>query len=127
MGVYPKALLAILASAAGAVVVALGTGNTDVGDISVQGWLIAAGSVLGSGGFVWLTSNGPAAPAIKAVVAFLTAGVASAALALDDNVFTRAEQLTAFIAAVTATGLVYQFAGPKDPPDGGAVPAVKRA
>lgn len=120
---YPKAILSIVVAALGAVVVALGTGNTDFGDISTKTWLIAAVAVLGSGGFVWLTQNGPAAPAIKAVVGFLTAGFGSLVIGLDDDVLTRAEQVTALAAAVAATGLVYQFAGPKDPPDGGAVVA----
>lgn len=110
MGPYAKALLAVVVSAVGALVVALGTGNTDFGDISTQSWLIAAGTVLGSGGLVWLTENGPAAPAIKAVVAFLSAGIGSLVMALDDDVLTRAEQLTAFAAAVVATGFVYQIA-----------------
>ena len=118
---FPKAILAVAVSALGALVVALGTGNTDFGDISGTSWLVAALAVLGSGGFVWLSKNGPAAPAIKAILAFLTAGISSAVVALDDDVFTRAEQLTAFAAAVAATGLVYQFAGPKDVPDGGAI------
>ena len=113
---YPKAILAIVVSAAGALAVALGAGATDFGDIDNKTWLIAAIAVLGSGGFVWLTENGPAAPAIKAVLAFLTAGIGSAVVALDDDVFTRAEQLTAFVAAVAATGLVFQFSGPKDTP-----------
>jgi len=106
---YLKALAAIVVSAAGALVVALGTGNTDFGDISTQQWLIAGAAVLGSGGMVWLTENGPAAPAIKAVMAFLSAGVSSLVLALDDNHLTRAEELTAFAAAVVATGFVYQL------------------
>ena len=118
---YPKAILAIVASAAGAIAIALGTGATDLGDIDAQHWVAAALFILGSGGVVWLTQNGPAAPVIKAVVAFLSGGLASVALALDDNVLSRAEQLTAFTAAVAATGLVYQFAGPKDPPNGGAI------
>ncbi len=121
MGVYPKALLAIVVSVLGALVVALGTGATDFGDIDTQTWLIAVGAVLGSGGLVWFTENGPAAPYIKAVVAFLSAGVSSLVVALDDHVLTRAEQLTAFSAAIVATGLVYQLAGPKDKPDGGAI------
>ena len=106
---YVKALAAVLVSALGALVVALGTGATDFEDISGQQWLIAAGAVLGSGGLVWLAENGPAAPAIKAVLAFLSAGVASLVLALEDDVLTRAEQLTAFSAAVVATGFVYQL------------------
>lgn len=105
---YIKALLAVLVSALGALVVALGTGATDFDDISVQQWLIAAGAVLGSGGMVWLTENGPAAPAIKAVMAFLSAGIASLVLGLEDDVLSRAEQLTALSAAIVATGFVYQ-------------------
>lgn len=118
---YPKAILAIVASAAGALAIALGMGATDFEDIDAKSWVGAAVLVLGSGGFVWLTQNGPAAPAIKAVVAFLTGGLGSVYLALDDDVLTRAEQLTALAAAVAATGLVFQFAGPKDPADGGAI------
>jgi hypothetical protein len=57
---------------------------------------------------VYLTENGPAAPYIKAVMAGLSAGVASLVLALDDGVINRAEQLTAFAAAVVATGFVFQ-------------------
>jgi FtsH-binding integral membrane protein len=107
-GKATKAGLAVVVSAAGALVVALGTGNTDVTDLSAQSWLIAALTVLGSGGLVWFAENGPAAPAIKAVLAFLSAGVGSLVLALDDNHVTQAEWLTAFSAAVVATGLVYQ-------------------
>lgn len=105
---YMKALLAILVSAVGAVVVALGTGATDVSDISATSWLIAAGTVLSSGGIVWWTENGPAAPAIKAIMAFLSAGIGSLVIALDDGGLTRAEQLSAFAAAVVATGFVFQ-------------------
>src|SRR5688572_27027210 len=105
MHAYLKAGLAVLVSAMGAVVVALGTGATDFEDISTKSWLIAALAVIGSGGMVWLTENGPAAPAIKAVMAFLSAGIGSVVLALDDDVLTRAEQLTALSAAIIATGL----------------------
>lgn len=109
MGLYLKALTAVVVSAIGALTVALGTGATDFGDISTQNWLVAAGVVFGSGGMVWLTENGPAAPAIKAVMAFLSAGIASLVIALDDDVLTRAEQLTALGAAIVATGFVYQI------------------
>jgi hypothetical protein len=105
---YVKALLAVVVSAGGAIIVALGTGNTDFSDIDTKSWLIALLAVFGSGGLVWFTENGPAAPAIKAVLAFLSAGVASLVLSLDDDVITRAEYLTAFVAAVVATGFVYQ-------------------
>ena len=109
MSPYVKALAAVVVAAAGALVVALGTGDTDFGDISTKQWLIALVTILGSGGVVWFTENGPAAPAIKAVMAFLSAGVGSLVIALDDDVLTRAEQVTAFAAAVVATGFVYQL------------------
>lgn len=104
-----KAIVTLVVSAAGALVVALGTGNNqNLGDLGLKHWLIAIGSVLGSAGMVWFTENGAAAPAIKAVVSFLTAGIASLVVALDDGLITQAEWLVAFAAAVTATGLVYQ-------------------
>lgn len=109
MRAYLKAIAAVIVSALGALVVALGTGATDFGDISTQQWLIAAGAVLGSGGLVWFTENGPAAPYIKALMGFLSAGVASLVIALDDDMLTRAEQLTALSAAVVATGFVFQL------------------
>jgi hypothetical protein len=104
-----KAFVAIIVSGAGALVVALGTGNNgDIGDLSTATWLLAVGTILGSGGLVWFTENGPWHPYIKTVVAFLSAGIASLVTALNDNVITQSEWLVAFVAAVTATGLVYQ-------------------
>lgn len=117
MNGYVKALAAIVVSALGAIVVALGTGATDIGDISTKSWLVTALAVLGSGGMVWLTENGPGAPAIKAVMAFLSAGIGSLVLALDDDVLTRAEQLTALAAAIVATGIVYQVTNDGSPPE----------
>lgn len=105
---YKKAFATIIVSAVGALVAALGTGATDVGDLDAKSWLIAIGTVLGSGGIVWLTENGPWHQYIKAVMAFLSAGIASLVIALDDNFISQAEWLTAFSAAVVATGLVYQ-------------------
>lgn len=110
---YLKAILAVVVSAAGALAVALGTGNTDFGDLSASSWLIAALTVLGSGGLVYLAENGPAAPAIKSVMAFLSAGIGSLVIALDDNHISQAEWLTAFSAAVVATGFVYQATNTK--------------
>lgn len=107
---YLKALVAVGVSALGALVVALGTGATDIGDIDAQSWLIAALAVLGSGGLVWLTENGPYHAYIKSVMAFLSAGIGSLVLALDDNVVSQAELLTAASAAIVATGFVYQAA-----------------
>ena len=117
MSNYLKALAAIVVSALGALVVALGTGAADFADISTRQWLIAAIAVLGSGGMVYLTENGPAAPAIKAVMAFLSAGIGSLVIALEDDALTRAEQLTALTAAIVATGFVYQATNnPDEPP-----------
>jgi drug/metabolite transporter (DMT)-like permease len=116
-----KAVVAIVVSAAGALVVALGTGNAGtLSSLDTTHWLLAVGTVLGSGGIVWFTENGAAAPAIKAVVAFLSAGVASLVTALNDNTITQAEWLVAFVAAVTATGIVYQVrnTGSPNPPQG---------
>lgn len=104
-----KAFVAIIVSAAGALVVALGTGNNQgIGDLDTTHWLLAIGTVLGSGGVVWFCQNGPWHPYIKTVVAFLSAGIASLVTALNDNHITQAEWIVAFVAAVTATGLVYQ-------------------
>jgi hypothetical protein len=105
---YLKALIAVAVAALGALTVALGTGATDFGDIDTQSWLVAALAVLGSGGIVWLTENGPQAPVIKAVMAFLTGGIGSLVVALDDDVLTQAERLTALSVAIVATGFVYQ-------------------
>ena len=110
---YAKALLAVIVSAVGAVIVALGTTSTgNFGDIDGKHWLLAALAVLGSGGLVWLVSNisGTAGGVAKAIIAFLTAGIGSLVVALDDNVISQAEWLTALSAAVVATGLVYQTA-----------------
>lgn len=112
-----KALLAVIVSTAGALVTALGTSpQQSLHHLSTATWLIAVASILGSGGIVWFTENGPAHPYIKAVVAFLSAGVSSLVVALNDNVVTQPELLTAFIAAVTATGLVFQATNSARPP-----------
>ena len=113
---YFKALVAVVVSAIGALTVALGTTSSgDFGDIDTQSWLIALAAVLGSGGLVWLVENTSAAPVAKAIMAFLSAGVASLIVALDDDVVSSAEWLTALSAAIVATGLVYQA---KNAPDG---------
>lgn len=105
---YLKAAVAVVVSAAGALVTALGTDGANLSNLSTQTWLIAAVAVLGSGGIVWYTQNGPDAPYIKAVVGFLSAGISSLVVGLDDHLLTQAEILTAFIAAVLATGVVFQ-------------------
>jgi hypothetical protein len=85
-----KALMAILVSLAGALAVALGTGNTgSLGSLDATHWLLAIASVLGSGGVVWFCENGPWHPYIKTVVAFLSAGIASLVTALNDSIITQ--------------------------------------
>jgi hypothetical protein len=106
---YAKAIVWTVVAAVGALVVALGTSpQQSLGSLDAKTWLIAAASVLGSGGLVWFTQNGPWHPYIKTVLAFLSSGVASLVVALDDDVISQAEWLTAFSAAVVATGLVFQ-------------------
>jgi hypothetical protein len=103
-----KAIVAIVIAAAGALVTALGPGNNSLSSIDTTHWLLAAAAVLGSGGIVWFTENGPWHPYIKAVMAFLSGGIASLVTALNDGQITQSEWIVAFVAAVTATGLVYQ-------------------
>lgn len=113
---HAKALVAVVVAALGALVTALGPGgDKELGDLSGQDWLVAALAVLGSGGLVWLVENTSAAPVAKAIVAFLTAGFGSLVVALDDNVITQAEWITAIGAAVVATGFVYQVPNEPDP------------
>ena len=110
-----KAILTLAVAIAAALVTALGTGNTDFGDIDTKSWLVAALAVLGSGGLVAFVQNTRAAPVIKTIIAGLTAGIGSLILALDDSHITQAEWLTAFTFAALATGLVYQTPDPAAP------------
>jgi hypothetical protein len=108
---YAKAVLAVVVAAAGALVTALGTGSTgDVSNIDTKHWIIAALTVLGSGAMVAALSNIPgiAGGIAKTAIAFLTAGLGSLVIALNDNHITQLEWVTAFMAAVIATGLVYE-------------------
>ena len=106
---YLKAILAVVVAAAGALVTALGTSpQQNLSHLDTKTWLIAIGSILASGGVVWYTQNGPWHQYIKTVMAFLSAGIASLVVALSDNIISQAEWLTAFGAAVLATGLVFQ-------------------
>jgi hypothetical protein len=114
-----KAIIAVVVSAVGALIAALAGFGSDasIGDLDAKTWLIALGAVLASGGLTWWCENirGVAGTVTKAIVAFLSAGVATLVVALDDKVITQAEYLTAFSAAVVATGFVYQADGPTHP------------
>lgn len=108
---YVKAIAAVVVAILGALVVALGTGATDFGDIDNVTWLTAAGTVLASGALTWWAENvpGTAGGIIKAVIASLTAAVSSLTVALDDDLLTRAEQLTALSAFIVGLTAVYQL------------------
>lgn len=115
MSQYVKAFAAVVVAILGAGAVALGTGNTDFGDIDTQTWLVAASTVLASGALVWWAENvpGTAGGVIKAVIGSLSAAVASLTVALDDHVLTRAEQLTALSAFIVGLTAVYQLKNKK--------------
>lgn len=110
MDKYLKAFAALAVAILAALVTALGTGDTDFGDIDTQTWLIALGSVLASGALVWFVENVPgvAGGIIKAVIGGLAPAVAALVVALDDHVLTRVEQLTALSAFVVGLSAVYQ-------------------
>jgi hypothetical protein len=102
-----KAVAALIVSAVGALVTALGPDGS-LANLDTKHWLLAIATVFGSGGAVWLCENGPWHAYIKAVVAFLSGGIASLVIALNDNHITQSEWLIAFTAAVTAGVAVYQ-------------------
>jgi hypothetical protein len=110
---YAKAVVAIVVSALGALTVALGTGNNSkLSSLDTKHWLLAIAAVLASGGLTALVSNlpGVAAGIAKAIVAFLSAGVASLIVALNDSHISQAEWLVAISAAVVAGAAVYEKA-----------------
>lgn len=113
---YAKEVAAVLVAAAGALITVLGTNGASLGSVDAKHWLIAALAVLGSGALTALVDNSPEAPIIKTVISFLTAGIGSLVLALNDNHITQAEWLTAFVAAATAAGVVYQVRGGSSEP-----------
>jgi hypothetical protein len=115
---YTKAGIALLAAVLAALITALGTGDTDFADLDTQTWLVALGAVLASGALVAFVDNVPGAAGgiIKAVIGAFGAAVASLITALDDDVLTRVEQLTALSAFVVALAAVYQFADAEPEP-----------
>jgi len=115
---YFKAIVALAVAIIAALVTALGTGTTSVGDIDTQTWLIAAGTILGSTALVAIVQNihGVAGGIIKAVVAGLGAAIASLVPALDDRVLSQVELLTALSAFLVALAAVYQVPGPDPKP-----------
>lgn len=108
-----KAGIALLVAVLAALTTAL-TGKTDFADIDTRTWLIALGTVLASGALVAFVQNvlGVAGGIIKAVVGAAGAAVASLVTALDDQVLTQVEIVTAISAFVVGLSLVYQIPDP---------------
>lgn len=110
-----KAIVALVMATLGALVTALGVGDdTSLTNLDGKTWLVAIGTIAGSGALVYVVENvfGIAGGVAKAAQALMTTGVASLVVALDDNHITQAEFLTAITVAVAASGLVYQIPGP---------------
>jgi hypothetical protein len=103
-----KAYFAIVMAAAGALVTALGTGSTSVGNIDAKHWIMAALVVLGSGGVTWWCTNGPWHWYVKAVVGAGGAFLSSLVIALADNAITQAEWTTALTALLAAFSVVFE-------------------
>lgn len=102
-----KAIMAIIIAGLGALITALSTGGGTFSSVDTKHWLVALGTVLGSGIFVGIIENNPHLW-IKAVMAGLTGGIGSLVIALNDNHITQIEWVTAFSVAATALLAVYQ-------------------
>lgn len=111
-----KAFIALVVAILAALTTAL-TGYTNIGDIDTRTWLIALGAVIASGALVAFVENvtGVAGGIIKAVVAAFGAAITSLITALDDQVLTQVEVLTAISAFVVGLSLVYQIPDPEPP------------
>lgn len=110
-----KAVAALVMATLGALVTALGVGDdTSLANLDWKTWLVALGTIVGSGYLVYLVENvfGIAGGIAKAAQALLTTGIASLVVALDDGHVTQAEFLTAAMVAIAATGIVYQLPSP---------------
>lgn len=109
-----KATATLGMSVLGALIVAIGPGDNSLSDLDAVTWLIAIGTILGSGALVYWVENviGVAGGAIKAWQALGTTGIASLVVALDDGHISQGEWLTAFSVAIAASGIVYQTPGP---------------
>ena len=112
-----KGFIALVVAVLAALTTAL-TGKTDFADIDTRTWLIALGAVLASGALVAFVQNvtGLAGGIIKAVIGAFGAAVASLATALDDQVLTQVEMVTAISAFVVGLSLVYQIPDPEPQP-----------
>ena len=114
---YIKGGIALAVAVLAALTTAL-TGKTDIGDIDTRTWLIVLGTVLASGALTAFVTNvtGVAGGIIKAVVGAFGAAVTSLVAALDDQVLTQVEMITALSAFVVGLSLVYQIPEPTPEP-----------
>lgn len=109
-----KAAVALVMAILAALTTAL-TGYTNIGDIDTRTWLIALGTVLASGALTGFVTNvlGVGGGIIKAVVGAFGAAIASLVVALDDQVLTQVEIVTAIAAFVAGLSLVYEIPDPE--------------
>lgn len=114
---YVKGFIALVVAVLAALTTAL-TGKTDFADIDTRTWLIVVGTVLASGALTAFVQNvtGLAGGIIKAVVGAFGAAIASLTTALDDQVLTQVEMLTALTAFVVGLSLVYEIPEPEPSP-----------
>jgi sulfur carrier protein ThiS len=109
MSAYLKALVAAAVAGGGTIATALADD-----DISNGEWIAVVLAVLGSGGVVWYVTNGPGGEYAKALVGSLTIALGSLATAIEDDVVSSQEWVTAIVAglgALIAVGVV-----PNKPP-----------
>jgi hypothetical protein len=104
-----KAIAAALVALGSSLVIAL-----DDGHISTAEGITGALAVLGSAGVVWYAMNGAGARYVKAVVGAMAAALTVLLVALDDNVITQQEWVSAIVAAIIGLGIV--AAVPNAPP-----------
>ena len=124
---YVKGAIALAVAVLAALTTAL-TGKTDIGDIDTRTWLIVLGTVLASGALTAFVTNvtGVAGGIIKAVVGAFGAAVTSLVAALDDQVLTQVEMITALSAFVVGLSLVYQIPEPTPEPEPAPPTTVRR-
>jgi peptidoglycan/LPS O-acetylase OafA/YrhL len=97
MSAYFKALVAAVVAGGGAVAVGLEDGSLSSGE-----WIATILAILGSGGVVWYVTNGPGGEYAKAIVGALSVGLGSLATAVEDDLVTSQEWVTAIVAALGA-------------------------
>lgn len=110
-----KALVGLVVIVATTLVGIMSVGDLTLGDLSLRDWLTAAAAALASAAGIALIDNitGVAGSIAKALWTAATAGVASLLLYTADDsaggpLITQHEWIAVFVAAVIATGFVYQ-------------------